>query len=227
MKTNFREVNTPRGPQFFHPFLPCHFRLEAESLTVRKMDEDLSLFDGVVAEFRKRWNPGILKDTIDNKWDHVLIQAFFCNLGKKLGFEVGCEKFRKWDVAWVKGNGYVEVEIELRSQKPIAKAFSKISRTCDALHERFGKPSTPWSFFGILVIDGYLVEIEGFEDYFFDFVLDPKEILMEIFYPKNRVLSLLVIDIEAETYRYAKVGPGRNHQIVYTRNLSAYQHMPR
>ena len=108
------------------------------------MDEEGPFFDRVIAEFRNVWNPEGLKNTIDDKWDHVLIQAFFFNLGKKLGFRAGCEKYRKWDVAWVKDNNtYVQVEIELRAQAAIAKAFSKVCRMNDALCTQFEENETP------------------------------------------------------------------------------------
>ena len=185
------------------------------------MGGKVSLFDRVITEFKREWNPETLKNTIDNKWDHVLIQAFFFNLGKKLGFEVGCEKFRKWDVAWVKDENYTQVEIELGAQTSIAKAFGKICRMLDALCRQFEKSKTLWTFSGILVIKGYLIgQYHTFEDYFFDFVLNPKEMLMEIHYPKNTALNLLVIDIERKVYRYTRVGPGRRYQNICTKSFS-------
>lgn len=184
------------------------------------MGEELSLFDRVIAEFKNDWNSEALKNTIDNKWDHVLVQAFFFNLGKKLGFRVGCEKFRKWDVAWVRGDTYAQVEIELRAQTSIAKAFSKICRMNDALYKQFEETKTSWSFFGILVINYYLEgQTRLYKDYFFDFVLNPEKMLMEIYYPRNKALNLLIIDIERKVYRYAKVGPERKYQIIDTRSF--------
>lgn len=185
------------------------------------MSEKVSLFDRVITEFKKEWSPKKLKNTIDDKWDHVLIQAFFSELGKKLGFKAGYEKFRKWDAAWVKDDNYVQVEIELRAQASIAKTFSKICRTLDTLYRQFEETKTRLGFFGILVINYYLVrQTKLFKDYFFDFVLNPEKMLMEIYYPKNKCLDLLIIDIETKAYRYAKVGPGRKYQIIYTRSFS-------
>ena len=184
------------------------------------MDEEFALFDKVITKLKREWNPETLRDTISNKWDHVLIQAFFFNLGKRLGFKVGCEKFRKWDVAWVKDNNYVQVEIELRSQTPIAKAFSKICKTSDALYRRFERKQTRWSFVGILAINYYLIgETKQYKDYFFDVVLNPEEMLQEIYYPKNKVLSFLFIDLEAKLYRYAKVGPERIFHSINTKSF--------
>lgn len=168
-------------------------------------------FDKVITELGKRWKPDKYKDTIKKAWNHVLIQAFFFHLGKSLGFHASCEKYKKWDVAWVKANSYIQIEIELKGPKSIAKAFSKICRMSDTLWAQSQREKSSVKFSGILLMRRYLIgKTPEFEDYFCDFVLDPED--KKIDYPKNRALDLLVIDIEKEEFRHLVAGPGRTSQ---------------
>jgi len=187
-------------------------------------EEQLPLFDSIMSEFKKGWDSKNVEDMIDSapnkyKWDHVLIQSFFYNLGKKLGFKVACEKFEDWDVAWVKDNVRVRVEVEHGARSKIAEAFSRICRTSDEFCQKSQEAKLPLDFFGILVINHNLVgQTSSYKDYFFDYVLSEE---MGVYYPQMKELNLLIIDIapELEVYRWAKVGLGRKYDILYTRSF--------
>jgi hypothetical protein len=183
------------------------------------------LFNQVIDDFKKEWNPSSVEDTIKSTpenyfWDHVMVQAYFYNLGKRLGYKVGCEKYQKWDVAWTIDRIRVQIEIEHGAQAKISQAFSKISRTFDNHYNSQLKPAP--EFAGILIINNNLEgQTTVFNDYFFDYVLSEKIEKMGANYPFNGELSLLVIDLESknERYRIAKVGPGRAHKTIQEGSL--------
>jgi hypothetical protein len=181
------------------------------------VDETVSLFKKVVTELKNQWNPETwnpetLKNTIDEPhWDHVLVQAFFAHLGKKLGFETACEKFMRWDVAWFKDSNassvpnWVRVEVELRKFIPVQEAFGQICK----ISEESEKFDPPGNFSGILVVNDCLLVIPN-SDYFYDNFLKPEEVS----YPQNKALDILIIDVEQRKSRHAKVGPIEKYEIV-------------
>lgn len=129
------------------------------------MTEGIRLFEDVIAEFKKQWNFQIVEDVIDStadkpKWDHTLVQAFFANLGKSLGFKVACEKFPRenWDVAWIKDGVHVRVEIEHGAKAQIQEVFGRLSKTADRYYEKSKETEMKCDFLGIFVIEYNLVE---------------------------------------------------------------------
>lgn len=172
---------------------------------------ELDLLKQVAKEFRENWHPNSVQDTIGSKqgeyrWDHVRVQGFLCNIGEKLGFGVGCEKYKKWDVAWVKGKTRVHIEIESQLGK-IGSAFGKICKT-------FDKSSPHFEFLGVLVVGHYL---EGknivYNDYFFEKVLSE---INGACFPETGQMGILIIEAGSKVrYRIAEVGPpNRTYTII-------------